>query len=248
MKRTAFTLVELLVVIGIIALLIALLLPALVAVREQAKTVQCLSNLRQLGLAAQRYATAFSGSCPIAYESSQNEWDFLVTSSGIQPGILWQGQTNLMIQQCPSYDGKSGTVTDPFTGYNYNTSFIGHGVDEANVAPAKFSQIRRSSETALFGDGQYSAGADKYMRAPLQEIPLTTGDNLPNPIERLAGTQGYRHRGKTNVCYCDGHADSVIDRYSRCGTIQAGIVTYAPQTAAAGTGYLSADNSAYDGR
>src|SRR2546423_6320472 len=60
-RRTAFTLVELLVVIGIIALLVSILLPTLNRARESAKAVQCLSNLRQIGNAEVMYATAWKG-------------------------------------------------------------------------------------------------------------------------------------------------------------------------------------------
>jgi len=60
-KPKGFTLVELLVVIGIIALLIAILLPALSRAREQAKNTQCLSNLRQLAMVYQFYANDNQG-------------------------------------------------------------------------------------------------------------------------------------------------------------------------------------------
>jgi prepilin-type processing-associated H-X9-DG protein/prepilin-type N-terminal cleavage/methylation domain-containing protein len=237
--KPAFTIVELLIVIGIIALLLAILLPALATAREQGKTVQCLSNLRQLGVMAQIYLDENQNIYPIA-EWKLTAWDFSTVNGQVVPGILWNGRTNAKIQQCPAFDGKSDSPGDPYTGYNYNISFIGHGQNENTVAPAKASSIHHAYRTALFGDGEYASGADKFMRAPIQEDPVTTGDYLPNYQIRLAGTQGYRHHGKTNVCYCDGHAASVSDCYPSTG----------PQilTAAAGCGFLSEDNSAYDGR
>src|SRR5438552_14972499 len=63
-RRRAFTLIELLVVIGIIGALMSMLLPALGRAREQAKTIQCAAQLRQIGIALNSYAVNNRGVLP----------------------------------------------------------------------------------------------------------------------------------------------------------------------------------------
>ena len=242
--RRAFSLVELLVVVGIIAVLIGLLMPAITAARESAKTVACLSNLRQLALAAHAYADSNKGTFPIAYhyhtapEFVSYAWDFTTTrtSSGavlVEAGLLWDGKGSGKVQQCPSFDGASNTLGDPFTGYNYNTSYVGHGASETIVKPAKVTDVRRSSQCALFGDGGFGAGANKFMRAPW----ANPGD--ASFTARHTGTQAYRHRGKTNVVFVDGHGESRTDRYTETHPGEKSRI-------ALGTGFLSPNNSLYD--
>ena len=67
MRKRAFTLVELLVVISVIAVLTAILMPVLGGARQRGKSIVCLSNLRQMAIASQGYINSNDGFYPVAY-------------------------------------------------------------------------------------------------------------------------------------------------------------------------------------
>jgi prepilin-type N-terminal cleavage/methylation domain-containing protein len=174
-----FTLVELLVVIGIIALLISILLPALNKARAAAVTVQCLARMRELGNAAYLYATNNRQTLPPLAQSADLNYVrfsrpaiFPTTSDPLNSCYLskYMGAGDTAERYvCPTFADSTGYNTNGNQSYRYNrylggmpsnwwslrTLVNGHRFFE----PYKLSQIRHSSNYALFMDaGSVTSG------------------------------------------------------------------------------------------
>jgi prepilin-type N-terminal cleavage/methylation domain-containing protein/prepilin-type processing-associated H-X9-DG protein len=115
MSRKAFTLIELLVVIAIIAILAAILFPVFAQAREQARKTNCLSNTKQIGLAAMMYAqdydeilaeTGYTGVCsrPGVCEFNDGAWSGVLS----WPLAIIPYKKNFQILVCPSDSGRGG--------------------------------------------------------------------------------------------------------------------------------------------
>ena len=177
-KLGSFTLIELLVTIAIIAILAAMLLPALQQAREKARQTVCLSNLRQIGLGALMYTNEHDGYHPNhASEGSgdANSWfGKLVNMGYIERGIL----------ACPTSKARRGTA-------NYNRTYgIGGGVYRLNRSPYRITRWKTPAVVIFFGDSNDS------LKHYIIGTYSTPGDNIPYP----------EHSGGANVCYLDGRA------------------------------------------
>ena len=218
-KRSGFgfTLVELLVVIGVVAALIAILLPALARAREAARTVACASNIRQIGVASLAYANRHKGYLPVPVLGVGLMGGFpesAIWAAG-QRGILDFTRGTLIpdlggphaaeaLFKCPSHDEPrqlSALHDVPFMPCNFSYVFNGNIVDTFDVKRGfKSYQIAR-------------------IRCPARKVLVyENGDNpglSGTPVVYDFGSYkepahlfiGLRHHNRSNVFYADGHVE-----------------------------------------
>jgi prepilin-type N-terminal cleavage/methylation domain-containing protein len=102
MRRSGFTLIELLVVIAIIAILAAILFPVFARAREKARQTSCLSNTKQIGLAAKVYETDYDERTPL--RNAGANCNAALRTGGLAPWVILPYVKNTQMYICPSRD------------------------------------------------------------------------------------------------------------------------------------------------
>jgi len=223
-KKT-FTLIELLVVIAIIAILAAMLLPALQSAKESGRSALCLSNLKQIGLASLLYANDMDEQLPASYNGD-----------GSNPPYWYQVIAEYA--RAPEYSGSYALLTCPTANYTGDQKYPrlygpnGHVIIHGGGAPPnrlKLKQVHLPSSLSIFMDAAMSGdtGSAKeaylfthaphawftwvwnYDADPYQSLPYYADLDFNGWDDHCIRFRHGRNRN-ANFTFVDGHAENIL--------------------------------------
>ena len=220
-RRTAFTIIEIIIVLGIIILLVGLLFPLIGRAREAGKRATCLSNLRSLTQAWIAYAGENDGHFCSSDPTTAPGWYNRVAAldpnhaGPLKSGILYPYVNNVTLYRCP--DDFSDPTNPQAAPSSYAINGLLNGLIGIPSTLTKFDDIQRAPSTFVFIEQYLPPGANVVAQGPGKTtLPKTPGcfatPIYPTPIVGLNGWPGKNHVGAkaggegTGISFADGHA------------------------------------------